>query len=617
MLARGDTILFDARIAFTKQCSEREAEKVVLEQKHRALGNMRLGGLGVAVAICFAAIGEWGLSGWWVLVPLGIIFWLGVQLDRVELKLRRLERAILFYERGLSRLDGKWIGKGESGIRFADPTHLYSLDLDLFGDGSLFQRICTARTEHGMARLAAWLKNPSEPNVVVSRQESVDELAPKLTFREDLSVLGGDFAQAAVDTDALATWGDSRPVFCWSPSIRMAWVGSICGGITLLSGLVYILAGESNLNLADATRSAFGWTFVVAVGIVAVVRLRVKATVEQVFLHAERAGHDAATLTDLLARLEQEPFSTSRLIQLSEGLEVDGELPSSQLQRIVRLMEQVDSRHNLFARLFNFVFVWDVYLARAVDRWRESSGSALGRWIDILGEVEALSSFAAYRLERPNDIWPEFASDTQLEADSIGHPLLHDSAVNNDVQLSEKPQVLIVSGSNMSGKSTLLRTIGLNVVLAQAGAPVNARRFQLSPLTVGASIRISDSLQEGSSRFLSEIRRLRAILEKTSGPAPVLFLIDECLHGTNSHERQVGARTLVESLVAQGAIGLITTHDLALTEIVDGLGERAQNVYLRDELRDGHLYFDYKLRRGVLEKGNAIDLMRLIGFDIR
>ncbi|MGA2434212.1 MAG: DNA mismatch repair protein MutS, partial [Bryobacteraceae bacterium] len=204
-----------------------------------------------------------------------------------------------------------------------------------------------------------------------------------------------------------------------------------------------------------------------------------------------------------------------------------------------------------------------------------------------------------------------------FEGVGIAHPLLPESrAVRNDVNLGGGLRVMIVSGSNMSGKSTLLRTVGINIVLAMAGAPVRARSLRLSPLAAGASIRTLDSLQGGTSRFYAEIKRLHAVVELTAGPLPLLFLLDELLHGTNSHDRLIGGEAVVRTLVERGAVGLVTTHDLALSGMVESLGERAANVHFEDQLRDGHIAFDYHLRPGIVQKSNALELMRSVGLDV-
>ena len=617
----------DPRRIYEERLTARRVAHAAAERRHHAAGSLRLLVLGIAGALGIGIIGGAGYSGWWMLVPLAGVFLLGVRLDRIEAERARLERAIAFYQRGLARLDDAWAGTGEQGNEFADPQHLYAADLDLFGDGSVFQRLCTARTRRGMSMLAAWLLSPAPPGVVRERQTAVDELTSSLDLREDLAVVGDD-TRAAVDAPALAAWGAAPAAFDSPALVGAGRLASVAGGLALAAGVAYALSGLRAWDLSDGVRSLLGWYFVAALVGVALVQVRLRPITVRIFEGAGHAARDIALLGAVLARLESESFRAPRLAGLRARLDVDGSPPSRQVARLTRLMEQVDSRHNLFARLLGFFLVWDVHLAHAVERWRLASGPKLGTWLDAVGELEALASLAGYRFERPHDVWPELDDGaTHFEAEALAHPLLSAKAIANDVRLNDRPQVLVLSGSNMSGKSTLLRAIGVNAVLAQAGAPVRARRLELSPLTVGASIRIVDSLQDGSSRFHAEILRLRAILARmhreepdgdgTPGDArPVLFLIDECLHGTNSHDRRIGSDAVVGSLAERGAIGIVTTHDLALTAIADALGPRAGNVHFTDQLTNGKLHFDYRLRPGVVGKGNALELMRSAGFEI-
>lgn len=235
-----------------------------------------------------------------------------------------------------------------------------------------------------------------------------------------------------------------------------------------------------------------------------------------------------------------------------------------------------------------------------------------------MGELEALGSLAGYSYEHPQDPFPELAEgEGCFEGEGLGHPLIPEARnVRTDLRLSREPCVLIISGSNMSGKSTLLRTVGTNTVMALAGAPVRARRLRLSAMEVGASIRIQDSLQAGASRFYAEITRLRQIVELTKGGLPVLFLLDEILHGTNSHDRVIGAEGVVRGLIERGAIGMVTTHDLALARIADELAPLAANVHFEDHLEDGKITFDYHLRPGVVQRSNALELMRSVGLEV-
>ena len=254
----------------------------------------------------------------------------------------------------------------------------------------------------------------------------------------------------------------------------------------------------------------------------------------------------------------------------------------------------------------------------AVEAWHAAWGPSLGDWIDAVGEAEALLCLAGFRYENPESCFPEISEgEAGYDGRGLRHPLLpRERSVTNDVRLADELQLLVVSGSNMSGKSTLLRTVGTNAVLALAGAPVAAERLRLSPLTVAASIRIQDSLLEGSSQFYAEIQRLRQIMGLAEDRPPVLFLVDEILHGTNSHDRGVGAEAVVRGFIERGAVGLVTTHDLALARVADALGPRAANVHFQDHLESGNIAFDYRLRPGVVEKSNALELMRAVGLDV-
>jgi DNA mismatch repair ATPase MutS len=235
-----------------------------------------------------------------------------------------------------------------------------------------------------------------------------------------------------------------------------------------------------------------------------------------------------------------------------------------------------------------------------------------------VAEIEALNALANFAYERPGNPFPEIVEgEACFDGEALGHPLIAAArCIRNNVQLDNHRQLLIVSGSNMSGKSTLMRTVGINVVLALAGAPVCASRLKVSPLTIGASIHILDSLQTGASRFYAEITRLKQIVELTEGQLPLLFLLDEILSGTNSHDRRIGAEAVVRGLVKRGAIGLVTTHDLALTQIADSLGERATNVHFEDRLEHGKMIFDYRMQPGVVQRSNALELMRAVGIEV-
>jgi DNA mismatch repair ATPase MutS len=323
-------------------------------------------------------------------------------------------------------------------------------------------------------------------------------------------------------------------------------------------------------------------------------------------------------LADLLIRMERTPFVAPPLQDLVRRLS-SHRLPASEtITRLARIIDFADARDNPFLRAIDTPLLYSVHVALAAERWRRDHGKVIREWIDALGEFEALGSLAGYSFEHPRDPFPEFVEGSAtFVAAELGHPLIPVAkCVRNSVSIEGTTRMLLVSGSNMSGKSTLLRTVGINTVLAMAGAPVRARALRLTPLQVGASIRVNDSLHEGSSRFYAEILRLREIHNLLNRDAPLLFLLDELLQGTNSRDRLIGAEGIVRALLEGGAIGLVSTHDLALTGIGSLPPGAMRNVHFQDELLEGQMRFDFRLRAGVVERSNGVELMRAIGLRV-
>ena len=607
----------DPRSSYMKLLAERRAEITAREARHRRLGHAKIAVAAAGIAVVWLALSRGGASILWVLVPIAAFVALVVIHEKLLADLERRRRAAGFFEKGLLRLDGDWAGHGESGERYNDPAHPYALDLDLFGKGSVFELLCTARTQIGEDRLAQWLKFPAAPEVVTQRQAAVEELRNRLDLREQLAILAEE-ARRGVDPGALAQWGEAPArlrATGFRLKVRLYTVLGLAGFVALW---VHLLVSASVIRLAPQGDALLLDFFLVALLINGWFLYRHHGEMGAAASAVEEAAHELGLLSEVLVRMEREQFRCPLLAELRSSLDVEGEPPSRRLARLKRLVEYLDSRDNVFVRVLEPFLLWTPHLALKVEDWRAHSGTAVRRWLHAAGEMEALCSLASYAYEHPADPFPEFtAPGPWLEGEGVGHPLLPEGkVVRNDIRIGGELRVYVVSGSNMSGKSTMLRTLGVNAVLAQAGAPVRAHRLRLSPLAIGASIRLTDSLQGGVSRFYAEILRLRQILDETTGSLPVLFLIDEFLHGTNSHDRRIGAEALVRGLVERGAIGLITTHDLALADIADQLGERAANVHFEDQIVDGQIRFDYHMRPGVVRKSNAIELMRQVGLEI-
>jgi hypothetical protein len=596
----GPPIRNPAHAEYTRRLGELRAEQSANQQRHEQLGIAKMIVAIVAVVFFIAGVAARHIS-LWILIPVAIFVLLEAMHGRVMQNLRRCSRLRAFYERGISRLDNTWMGTGETGERFLDPAHLYARDLDLFGKGSLFELLCTARTRAGEQALAGWLLRPAEAEEICTRQVAIVELRERLDLREDLAVLG-ESVRVGIQPDALVAWAESKPLFtsagerAAATALAVLWVLSL--GAWAAWG--WILA-----PLASSAVNAWFW--------------QPYGNRKREFIKPlEDAARDVGLLAEVLARLEREKFSSPKLNGLQKQLATNNVVASRAVARLRKLVDSLESRRNPFLKGIDPFVFWTLQLSFALSGWQKKYGSSLRAYVTAAGEMEALLALAGYHYENPEDVFAEFTEDAPcFDAQGFAHPLIPaDRAVRNDLKLDRELQLMIISGPNMAGKSTFVRAVGTNAVLALCGAPVRARRLRISRLAVCASICILDSLQGGMSHFYAEIARLKQITDAASGTAPVLFLLDELLQGTNSHDRRIGAAAVVKSLVARGAIGMVTTHDLALTQIADSLGTQAANVHFEDRLEDGKLLFDYRLSPGIVQTSNALDLMRSIGLEV-
>ncbi len=595
---RGD----DIGTVYRRRLDDRNRSLELWTARDRRVADLRLAVFVVLLALGFWAYRAGSFSLWWLAAPGTVFVALVLCHEPIRRAGGRARRSVQFYANGLARLEGKWAGTGASGLEFLDLAHPYAADLDLFGVGSLFERLCTARTRAGEAALASWLLAPASPEAIRQRHTAIVELRPRLDLREDLEILGVEVREG-IDPSALAAWGTASRAF----------PGSV---VPVTAGALAVIA----------TTALCGWAFsnwgllpllVVILVELAFVRA-VSSRVRRVLSAVQKRTHDLVLLSELLRRLETEPFEAPLLKRLAGALATGGLPASRQIARLARLLNLLDYQRNQLFMLLAAIWLWTTQLSIRIDAWRTISGREIAGWLSAIGEFEALCALASYAAECPADPFPELATGPAcFEARDLGHPLLRPRAfVRNDVALCGETRVLIVSGSNMSGKSTLLRTVGTAAVLAFAGAPVCASRLTLTPLSLGATLRIQDSLQDGRSRFYAEITRVRQLVELAKGPLPLLFLFDELFHGTNSHDRCVGARSVVQGLIKKGAVGLVTTHDLALAEIADDEGRGILNVHFADRLVDGKMLFDYRMRPGIVKHSNALALMCAIGLEI-
>jgi hypothetical protein len=590
------------RAEYTRRLELWNGEIARGDRMYLRISNARLA-VGIAMAVAaWQAFVSGRIGAIWPLGLLLIFAGLVVVHLRLSDRIERARRARQLYVRGMSRLDSKWAGNGPDGAAFLEG-HPYARDLDLFGPASLFQLLDTARTEIGEDTLAGWLRAGGGLDEIQARQQAVDELRPKVDFREDLAVLASE--AHVTRTSPLAAWASAVPA-----------------GLSLVHEAVFlgcamVSAGMTAAMFTGAVSptALLAWILIQS-GIVAMWRGRINHVASRV----DEAAHDLAFMSALLERIEREPLVSPRLAAVREALDLQRRPPSRRIARLQTLVSLLDQATlNLWFRPIGALLLVRSQAAVGIDRWHAANGAAVGAWLRAIGDIEALSAIATFAYEHPADPFPTLADGAPIfDATALAHPLIDERlAVRNDVRLGRlHPQALIVSGSNMSGKSTLLRAVGVNVVLALAGAPVRAESLALSPLSLGATMRIDDSLQAGHSRFYTEILRIRTIVDLAKADRPLLFLLDEILGGTNSYDRRIGAEAIVRALVNAGAIGLVTTHDLALTQLAGKLGSSVANVHFEDRIEDGKMVFDYRMRPGVVERSNAVALMRSVGLDV-
>lgn len=519
----------------------------------------------------------------------------------------------------LSRVARRWDEVTDRGSDLAVTPHGYAGDLDLFGPASLFCLVNACSTREGRRTLARWLVEPADAATVAARQAAARDFAERAELREDLAVLGSA-AAARGDEGRAPTTAGADPMLGWAAS-----AGAVlglptalfvaCAGGVLVTASLFALSRSGLLGAGLASRAWVG--ALVAQGLVL---LALRPRLEAVLGLATAREAPFGRYAELLARLEGERLSPGLGADRIAALRSDsGATASAEMRRLERIVGFAELRHNAIVYvLVNIATLWDLWCALALDRWRQRAGRRVAAWLEIVGELEALSSLGALAAERPAWCWPVVDGGTaRFEAEGLGHPLIDEEhRVDNDVTLPEPGRALMVTGSNMSGKSTLLRSMGLAAVMAQAGAPVCARRLSMSALTVRTSMRIDDSLARGVSHFYAEVERLKGVVDAAASGRPLLFLLDEVLHGTNSRERRIGAKAVVKKLLGFGALGAVSSHDLGLADLEGETAGHVVNVHLEEKAEGGKMTFDYVVRPGPVKSGNALLLMRQVGLDV-
>ena len=538
--------------------------------------------------------------------------------DRIVAAQRRAGDLARINEEALLRISREWKGLPVPDV---SGDHPLSRDLDLFGPASVFQLLGTAHTPTGKSELAGWLLEAAPPGEIVRRQEAVAELAPELDLRQQLEVRTRPMEKHAPSVDKFLSWAEDRGWLVERP--WLVWPARVLPFLTI-AALVHCLIrfGElpAGIPITQAVMPTWqlGLLLVVNITLAYALGSRLLAGFERL----EAREKEFQLYADALALIPERSYRSSILQGIAADLAPQGRPAHRWMEVLQGRIGLANARHSGLLHFFLQTFLlWDFHSLYLLEAWQRDAGPHVRRWLQALGDFEALSALAGLRHDHPGWAFPRVEEgQDRFAARSLGHPLLPgDRRVSNDVEVGPAGTFLLVTGSNMSGKSTLLRSIGVNAVLAQAGGPVCAEELRMPPLTLATSILVEDSLADGVSFFLAELKRIRGVVDVADRShaegRTLLYLLDEVLRGTNSHERQVAVRRVILHLLRQGAIGAVSTHDLQIAEIPE-LAEAVRPVHFRETLHPGGdppMTFDHRMRPGVATTTNALLLMELVG----
>jgi DNA mismatch repair ATPase MutS len=577
-----------------------------LTQTINQLSNVRLalffGGCALAV---FLYITQSTFLGLGVLLVTMISFTaLVLWHQRLRIKQNYIQALSESYGQALKRLTGEWKSFTDTGEDFIDPAHPYSEDLDLFGPSSLFQWINTAKTYRGRDKLKEWLTVPPvKVGIIEKKQEAIKELAKNIAWRHRFMTEAATSKRPFNSPARIIEWAKTYDSTYLRPGIVI--LARALPIITLAFLLFYFLTPSVSFWYPLAG-------FLIQTIILFTGKQRGKA-LEAVYNYKE----SIRIYENMLKRFENRTFKSDYLRELQKGLsDRDGTAAFEQIRKLSSLAELISNRDNSMFLVLNILTLWDIQCMIALESWKEKSGRFLEQWIDTVAELEGLASLSVIYFDHREWVLPNITSEySGIIAANIGHPLLADSTCN-DLSIDKHSAILLITGSNMSGKSTLLRTVGINLILAYAGAPVCAQSFSCSILRIYTCMRVIDNLGENISSFYAELLRIKQIVIASKTEEKIFFLLDEIFKGTNSQDRHEGAKILIRQLSKAGAMGMVSTHDLELGDLERESELRIKNYHFREFYENNKIYFDYKLRPGVSTTRNAMYLIKMAGIDV-
>ncbi|MEO8853072.1 MAG: hypothetical protein ABI359_04790, partial [Ginsengibacter sp.] len=597
--------LMNPKEFYQNRLEELKTQLKNLKQRKSSFAWLRLGSI---AAIFFAFYLLWSFGVVYVVIATVILLFIFTRLIYADLKnqskIEHTNKLINICENELKCLDGDYYGF-ETGAEHIPKEHPYSNDLDIFGRASIFQYINRTTSEPGSRRLADYLKSPASKEDILKRQIATKELSTKVEWMQDLQAEGKKNKITFSTNKRLEDWMKEPPVL--SNFKPWKWLRYLLPAIILIIVALYIFDEVGNS------------IFYITLLIFAVIAYQLNKVIAPVHETLSKVADELNTLSASISLIENESFNSPLLKDLKAVFLENNKRASADILRIKKILDKLDLRYNLILSLpLNLLLLWNLQQVLDLEKWKAGQQNNLNSWFDTLADFEALNSFGILYFNHPewifSTILPEYFS---IAGKEIGHPLIPvEKRVDNFIDIPNNTELMLVTGSNMAGKSTYLRSIGVNVVLAMAGSPVCARSFSVSHVQLISSMRITDNLEESTSTFYAELKKLKTIIEKVNAGERVFILLDEILRGTNSLDRHTGSKALIKQLIKKNAAAIIATHDLELANLKEEFSENILNYHFDVQVSNDELYFDYQLKPGVCNSLNASILMKKIGIEL-
>lgn len=586
---------------YKNQLEKYGAELKSLERRKSSFAWLRLGSI-AAIILAFYLL--WHAGVLYVAAVSVVLLFVFIRMVYADLrnheKIRFTKVLIGLYVKEINSLKGEF--PFETGDKFLDKEHPYTSDLDIFGEGSLFQFLNRTSSDAGSSMLSLFLKSKADLEEIMQRQKSVAELAKEPEWQKKIHTLGTINKLTSSSENRLKEWINQDNHFIqfkpWS------WLRYL---LPLVSVTITILYFTDSISLI---------AFLSVLFVMSIIAWQIDKIVAPVHRQLDEIASQLGYISLSLEMIEQRRFSSEMLKQMHDGLFNGNSCASGEIKKIKKILDRLDLRYNfLLSWPLNVLLLWNLQQILDLEKWKTAQKPFVTHWIEILAKTEALCSLANFSFNNPTYTFPQITEDYfSLSGKDVGHPLIPTiKRVNNPVELPTKGQLLLITGSNMAGKSTYLRSIGVNCVLAFCGAPVCASHFKVSLVDLISSMRIADNLMESTSTFYAELKKLKVVIDHVNNHDRVLILLDEILRGTNSHDRHTGSKALIKQLIEKESAGIIATHDLELAEMKESFANNLLNYHFDVQVSQEELFFDYKLKPGICTSMNASILMKKIG----